>query len=140
MLATVDADGHDAVSLRRVYTAAVADAVETMGEDAVVTETGLDAETVAAITDDTAETPSLTLAEASAVLALTADRDAEAIAADARDRLLLELSSAVLDVEALAQGLARDATPKELQAKMEGRHPMTLAEYAAIRAFVAGKA
>jgi len=139
MIAAVDASGRDATTLRRAYEAAVADAVETVGEDAVAAGTDLDVDTVGALADDAAETPSLTLAEASAVLALTADRDADAIAADARDRLLLDLSSAVLDVEALSGGLDGDATPKELQAKMEGRHPMSLAEYAEIRAFVAGQ-
>ncbi|CCQ33257.1 hypothetical protein HLRTI_001878 [Halorhabdus tiamatea SARL4B] len=141
MLAAVDADAHDAASLRRAYDGLLADAIETAGVDAVVAGTALDADTVDALADadNAAETPSVTLSEASAVLALTTDRDADALAADARDRLLLELSSAVLDVEALSQGLGRDVTPKELQAKMEGRHPMTLAEYAEIRGFVAGK-
>lgn len=142
MIAAVDADTHDAASLRRAYAECLADTVETSGVDAVVAGTDLDAETVDALADPdgVAETPSLTLAEASAVLALTTDRDADAIAADARDRLLLELSSAVLDVEALSGGLDGGATPKELQAKLEGRHTMTLAEYAEIRAFVAGEA
>ncbi|WEL16596.1 Putative transcriptional regulator, contains HTHdomain [Halorhabdus sp. SVX81] len=139
MLAAVDVDGHDAPSLRRAYEAVVTDAVETVGEHAVVEGTALDGDTVSALADEDAESPTLTLAEAAAIVALSTDRDADAIAADARDRLLLELSSAVLDVDALAQGLDGDATPKELQAKMEGRHPMNLAEYAEIRVFVAGE-
>jgi len=137
MLAAVDAEDHDATTLRHAYEDELADVVETVSEDAVVEGTSLDAETVRGLAD--AESPALTLTEAAGVFALSADRDADAIAAEARDRLLLELSSAVLDVDALAQGLDGDGTPKELQAKMEGRHPMTLAEYAEIRAFVAGK-
>ncbi|MFW5974031.1 MAG: DUF5791 family protein [Natrialbaceae archaeon] len=138
MLAAVDASGHDAATLYRAFQERLGETIERIGEDAVVEGTDLDGETVTALTSGP-DWPVLTLAEVAAVLALEGGREADAIAAEARDRLLLDLSNAVLDVEALSEGLGRTASPKELQAKMEGRHPMTLADYAELRAFVAGE-
>lgn len=106
-------------------------AVAAVGMDAVVAETGLDRSTVQRAADG--DVRDITLAEAASILAAAPDRrEADAIAAEARNILLLGMTTAVLDVESLASELDGAMEPKELQQKVEGRHPMTLAEYAAV--------
>lgn len=76
---------------------------------------------------------SVTLSDAAAVLGADPDRpDETAIAVEARDILLLGMTTAVLDVDTLSSALDGRLEPKEIQQKLEGRHPMTLREYAAI--------
>ncbi|MFB6111048.1 MAG: DUF5791 family protein [Halobacteriaceae archaeon] len=73
----------------------------------------------------------LTLEEAAQVLALTDEwPDAETLLIEVRDTLMLRMSSAVLDVDALAAEIDADLGPTALQQRIEGRHPMTLEEYA----------
>lgn len=112
---------------------AYADALRTVIEDrggpeAVASESGVDAASVAAMADGTLA--EVTLAEGAAVLALADDRDADAIVAASRDALLMGMTSAVLDVDALAAAVDGDLDPREIQQKIEGRFPVTLAEYA----------
>ena len=64
---------------------------------------------------------------------------ADTILAEVRNHLLLEMSSAMLDVDAVAGGIDADLDPREVQAKIEGRHPMTLAEYARLHHFIASR-
>jgi len=137
MLADVDPADHSAGSLRDAYERALRDAIGTTGVAVTVDATGLDRDTVEDIA--AGESDTIALSEATAILATVEDRDADAIAADARDRVLLAMSSAVLDVDALARRLDGDRSAKELQAKIEGRHPMTLAEYARVQAAIAGE-
>jgi hypothetical protein len=83
------------------------------------------------------ETPELTVEAAAAILGTDPDLpDGETVAAEARDLLLLGMTTAVVDVDAVAAGLDIDIDPKEVQQKVEGRHPMTLAEYAHVHAFL----
>ena len=121
--------------LRSGYEAVLAEVIDEVGVDAVVDETKLDRETVEALA--TGESPSVTLEEAAAVLALDGDRPpADAIEADARDILLLGMTTAVLDVETLASGVDGALEPKEIQQKVEGRFPMTLDEYATLHQYI----
>ncbi len=72
--------------------------------------------------------------EASAMLASDEDAPpADVIEAEIRDDLLLGMSSAVLDVEALAARVDLDLSPREIQQKVEGRTSTTLREYAALK-------
>lgn len=122
--------------LRERYAADLADAVEAVGIDEVVAGTALDREAVAAIADG--EPPDLDLADAAAVLAVRPDvPDREAILLEVRDQLLMGMSVAVMDVEALAVELDDALSPKQLQQKIEGRAPMTLSEYATVRHAIA---
>lgn len=82
----------------------------------------------------------LFLEDAAAILALTAETDAETIIANVRDRLMLEMSGAAIDVDTVAVELDTDLDAKEIQAKMEGRFPMTLEEYARIYRYIAAEA
>ena len=50
------------------------------------------------------------------------------------------MSSAMLNVDQIAADVEGDLDPKEVQGKVEGRHPMTLAEYARLHHYVADAA
>jgi hypothetical protein len=137
MFDDVDPGEHDAASLRDVFETALQTTVETAGFETVQDRTDLDPETITAIADG--EGVDLTLTDAAAIIAVEDSRDTDALAADARDRLLLAMSSAVLDVDGLARAMDGDVTAKELQQKIEGRYPMTLGEYADVLAAVTGE-
>jgi len=124
--------------LRGRYEAALAEVVATIGAETVVDETGLDAETVADIEAENGD--AYTVSDAAAVLALEDGApDAEGYLLELRDHLMLQMSSAVLDVDAVAAGLETELTPREIQQKIEGRQSMTLAEYAEIHRFIAAE-
>lgn len=117
------------------YLAALRDVVGTVGVDAAVDRTAIDGATAEALADG--DSPALDLETAAGVLALRDDApSADAIAAEARDELLMGMSVAVLDVEALASGIDGALEPKEIQQKIEGRFPMTLAEYALLQQYI----
>ncbi|MFB6268739.1 MAG: DUF5791 family protein, partial [Halobacterium sp.] len=124
--------------VRAEYEAALASVVEAAGVDAVSEAAGVDAERLAALVDG--DSPEFTVEEAAEVLAVSDDwPDAEGLLLEVRDNLMLQMSSAVMDVDALASGLDGDLDPKEIQQKIEGRQPMTLAEYARIYRHVASE-
>jgi hypothetical protein len=108
--------------------------VEATGVDTVVAETDLDAETVAALAAGNA--PQLTLEEAAAVLAAVEDDSPADVLALTRDAVMMGMSQAVLDVEALAAEAGGDLEPREVQSKIEGRFPMTLEEFALLYATI----
>lgn len=125
----------DPGALREAYERVLAETVERQGVEAVAAESDVSAETLTALVDG--ESPSVTLEEAAAVLATDPDRpDADFLVADARDMLLIGMSSAVLDVEAIRSGLGGEMEAKEIQQKIEGRYPMTLGEYARLHQFI----
>lgn len=108
------------------YEAALAAALdEAGGGDA-------DEETITAVRENSIA--ELTLEDAASVLGASDGwPPIDAIAIELRDDLLLGMSSAVLDVEALSARADVDLSPREVQQKVEGRAPMTLAEFAALR-------
>jgi hypothetical protein len=108
--------------------------VEATGVDTVVAETDLDAETVAALA--AGDAPQLTLEEAAAVLAAVEDDNPADVLALTRDAVMMGMSQAVLDVEALAAEAGGDLEPREVQSKIEGRFPMTLEEFALLYATI----
>ncbi|MFB6120697.1 MAG: DUF5791 family protein [Halobacteriaceae archaeon] len=125
-----DADDITAADLRRRYERAVAGAVEAAGIERAAEETGVEADRLEALLAE--EAVDLTMEEAAAALALSDDYpDAESILLEVRDSVMLGMSSAVLDVDALAADLP-ELGPREIQQKIEGRQPMTLDEYARI--------
>jgi hypothetical protein len=133
---TFDTAGElDPVELRVAYDEVLTDTIESTGVSAATEQTGIDSETLQEVVDG--ETPELSLEEATAVLALAEDQpDADVLLAEARDILLMGMSSAVLDVEAIAAGIDDELDPKEIQQKIEGRYPITLDEYALLHAFI----
>jgi len=109
--------------------------IETVGVDTTVADTDLDGDTVEAVVDG--ETDDLTLTEAADIAALDDDApDAEAIVLETRDHLLMGMTTAVLDVDAVAAELDADLTGQEVQQAVEGRIAMTLPELAAIQSVI----
>jgi hypothetical protein len=131
MFADVDADTiGEAIDL---YVAELQAAVMEVGPEEAVDATDLDDAVIDAVVAGDAEMVGrMHLTEVTPMLALDDDRTAEAVAADARDELLFAMSTTVTDVDRLAASLDADLDPKEIQAKMEGRYPMRLREYAAL--------
>jgi hypothetical protein len=117
------------------YEAELREAVDGRGVDEVASESEVDAATLRALL--AGEAPELTLEEAASVLAVLEERpDAETIATLSRDALLMGMTTAVLDVEAVESGIAGELEAREIQSKVEGRFPMTLREYALLHRFI----
>lgn len=111
---------------------AVVDSVDVEQVDA---ESGVDADRIDALA--AGDEPSLTVEEAAAILAVDeTNPDAEAIVFEVRDHLLLGMTTAVLDVDAIAANIDVDLTGQEVQQAIEGRIEMTLDELAAIQAVI----
>lgn len=122
-------------ALRSAYFEELAPVVTELGVDAVVDGTGLDRETVAAVADG--ETPTLTVEEAAEIFALgDSAPSADDIAWEARDHLLIGMTSAVLDVDTIARESEIELDGKEIQQVVEGRLPTTLRQFAEIQAFI----
>ena len=124
-------------ALRADYDEVLAATVEQVGLGTVASETGIEEETLRRLLDG--ESPALSVAESAAILAMDPDRpDAGTLLAEARDLLLIGMSTAVLDVESVAAGIDAEMEPKEIQQKVEGRHPLSLDEYARLHAYIEG--
>lgn len=124
--------------LRRTYDDRLVETIEAVGLDRVASRTDVDRDRLTALTDG--QSPEITLAEAATILGTDEELpDAETIEAEARDILLMGMSMAVLDVEAIAAGIQDELTPKEIQQKAEGRHPLPLDEYALLHSYIESK-
>jgi hypothetical protein len=132
--AVEDPGEHSAGELYERYEAMLVGAIERVGTTEAIERSGVDRGTVEALL--AGEAPEVTLEEAAALLALDADEDADTIAAIDRDALLMGMTNAVVDVETLARGVDGSLEARELQAKVEGRFPMTLREFAAVHQFL----
>lgn len=125
-------------ALLRAHADRLAEAIEAVGEVAASEATGLSVEVLEAVTDrDVGAVGALDLEDAAALHALAAAPEAAAVAAEARDDLLFGMTVGVLNVDVVAGEVDLDLDPKEIQAMLEGRHPMTLREYATLQRFVA---
>jgi hypothetical protein len=131
-----DAATQSPAELLAAYESVLAATIDAVGVDAVVEVTGLDRDLVETMATEGAA--DVTLTDAAAVLATDPDHpDAGAIEAEARDILLMGMTTAVMDVESLASGIDSELDPKEIQQKIEGRYPVTLAEYARLHQYIA---
>lgn len=120
------------------YERALAEVLAEVDAATAAEETGIGVERLAALEAGERPDPELTVAEAAAVFALSPEYpDADATLAEVRDGLLLDMSTAILDVDAVAAGLDGDLDATVVQQKIEGRQEMTLGEYARIRHLVA---
>lgn len=118
--------------LRAAYEAELAGIVEEIGLETAAVATDVDRETLEALLED--ESPDLELTAAAELVALVdGEPDAETAIEIACDHLLLGMSTAVLDVEAVESELAIDLDAKEVQQKIERRAPMSLEEYVHIQ-------
>lgn len=120
----------------RQYLEALEAVVAEVGVETASAETGIDAARLETLPED----PDLSLEEAASIVALSPDRpDAETVLFDVRDHVLMQMSSAVLDVDAIAIELDGSLSGQEIQQKIEGRARMTLEEYARISHLLAEK-
>lgn len=129
-----DPGSHSGESLHATLASELADAVDRAGVDAVVAGTDLDRETVEGVANG--DSLELTLEEAAEVLAVAEGDSADDIVHLSRDALMMGMSQAVLDVEALAAEAGGTLEPREIQSKLEGRFPMTLREFALLHATI----
>lgn len=112
--------------------------IEEHGVETVADESGIDPEKLRRLVNG--DTPELTLEEGAAIVAATEDApDGETIATIARDELLMGMTTAVLDVEAVESGIGGELEAREIQSKIEGRFPMTLREFATLFQYIEGK-
>jgi hypothetical protein len=133
-----DAGKLSATELRSAYDERLVETSEAVGVETVTAETAVDSETLTALKQG--ESPELTLEAAMTILALDEELpDTDTLLAEARDILLMGMSVAVLDVEAVASGIEDAMEPKEIQQKAEGRFPMTLDEYALLHSYIESK-
>ncbi|MFB6302245.1 MAG: DUF5791 family protein [Haloferacaceae archaeon] len=138
---------HDAVEdpaaltpaeLREAYEIELRAAVEAAGIEAAAAAADVDEGTVRALLDGKAS--DLTLERAAALLAIREDApDAEAVAAEVRDHLLMGMVTGVVDVDTVAANVDLDLSGTEIRQGLEGRMPLTLAQLAAIHRYVAGR-
>ena len=137
MLHTVADDAADlsAAGLQTAYETRLQEILDTVGVETADAETDLDRDTLAGVADG--EAADLTLTEAAAIAALDDEfPDAEAVVLETRDHLLMGMTTAVLDVDAIAANLDVGLTGQEVQQAIEGRVEMTLAELAAIQSVI----
>ncbi|WP_330631121.1 DUF5791 family protein [Halocatena halophila] len=115
-------------TLRDRYVERLAAIVEDVGPAEVTDATAIDAERLEAITNGETE---IDLDEAGAIYALTNGApDGETVVIEARDALLLGMTTAVLDVDTLEGEIDDRIEARAIQQKIEGRAPMTLGEFA----------
>ncbi len=123
--------------LHERYLKALATAIDDHGVGSVAEASGVDPAKLRAILDGDA--PDVTLEEAASVLSVRdGSPDGETIAMVARDELLMGMTTAVLDVEAVESGIDGELEAREIQSKIEGRFPMTLREFALLHQYISG--
>jgi hypothetical protein len=97
--------------LRGAYNDRLVEAITAVGQEKVLEQVDVDRAVLSALVDG--ESPELTLETAAEILALDEELpEADSIAAEARDILLMGMSMAVLDVEAVASGIDDAMEPK----------------------------
>ncbi|RQG97999.1 DUF5791 family protein [Natrarchaeobius chitinivorans] len=114
--------------LRAEYDADLETVLERRDPATVAERTDVDREDVEAL--QAGESPDISLEEAAAIQSLAdGTADPETIVTMACEHLLLGMSTAVLDVDAVESELEMDLDAKEIQQKIERRAPMSFAEY-----------
>ena len=121
--------------LLELYEAELVGVIEEHGVVEVAGSSGVDESTLRAL--ESGDSPELNLEEASAVMAVAeGTADAETIATVSRDALLMGMTTAVLDVEAVESGIGGRLEAREIQSKIEGRFPLTLGEFALLQQYI----
>ena len=119
------------------YLDALASVIDDHGVEIAAERSGVDPDALRAVLGG--DDPDLTLEEAASILAVPEDApDGETVAAVARDDLLMGMTTAVLDVEAVESGIDGELEAREIHSKIEGRFPMTLREFALLSQYIDG--
>lgn len=123
-------------ALRSEYDEGLAAIVDRRGVDDVASATSVDRDRLEALVEG--ESPDLSLDEAAEIQSLPdGEPDPETIVEMACEHLLLGMTTAVLDVDAVASNLEIDLDAKEVQQKIERRAPMSFDEFVAIQYVIA---
>ncbi|SFB72817.1 hypothetical protein SAMN05444422_101524 [Halobiforma haloterrestris] len=118
--------------LRAEYRDELAAVVDDRGLETAAEETTLPRDDLEALADrdGDGDLPDISLEEAAEVLALADGvRDPETVVTMATEHLLMGMSTAVMDVEAVESELEIEMDAKEVQQKIERRAPMSFEEY-----------
>ncbi|QZX99724.1 DUF5791 family protein [Halobaculum rubrum] len=135
--ALADPDGATPGDLLDSYAGELAGALDDADPAAVADETGVDESVVAAMAaGDTDALATVRLTDAAAVLELHEGVPADDIAYEVRDHLMMEMVTAILDVDTIAAEIDADLTGQEVQQALEGRTRLTLGELADIQALM----
>ncbi|THE65029.1 hypothetical protein D8Y22_09955 [Salinadaptatus halalkaliphilus] len=122
--------------LQAEYAADLAAIVDGRGPDAVADATDLDPETAAAVGKE--RVGGLSLEAAAQIQALEDGApDAETIVTMACEHLLLGMTTAVMDVDAVESELEIELDAKEIQQKIERRAPMSFEEFVHVQYAIA---
>mgnify|MGYP000076640593 CR=1 FL=1 len=97
-----DADEVTAAMLLTSFETLVSEAVDEIGRGQIAAEAGIDETVVDAAVDGDAA--AVRLEDGAAIVAAPTDRDGDAVVAEVRDHLLMGMATAVLDVDAIADG------------------------------------
>ena len=130
-----DAEATSRAGLSDRYMQVVVERARTLDRDRLTTEGGVSPASLEGV--EAGDVEAVTVADAVRILAVADGTDPDAAIAALRDHLLLAMSGAMMDVEALASAADLDLEPGAVQAKVEGRLPMSLAEYARLRHAIA---
>lgn len=116
--------------------------IAAVGIEASAAAADLDQATIEGLADrDLATASALDLDDAAAVLALADGAPpADDLVGEALDELLLGMTAGVLNVDVVAAEHPDDLEAREVQGMLEGRHPVTLGEYAALQQVIASRA
>jgi hypothetical protein len=132
-----DPESTTPAELRAAYLSELAALIDELGAAEVAERSGVARETIDAVA--AGEEPAVDLETVAAVLGVADENPPEDdILLETRDDLLMGMTTAVLDVDTIAAEMdGLDA--KQIQQKIEGRAPMTLAEFARLKQFIASR-
>ncbi|WP_332898325.1 DUF5791 family protein [Haladaptatus sp. CMSO5] len=121
--------------LRALYETELRETISAVGIETVATKSDVDVEIIEELAGG--DSPALTLEDAASILACDEDLpDKRTILVEVRDHLLMGMTMAILDVEAIESGLNNHLDARDIQQKIEGRAPMTLTEFASLHQFI----
>lgn len=119
------------------YQAELRAVIEEFGAETVAERADVDRESIDTIASENADPEldgGLQLMDAASILSLREGEPAdETIATEARDVLLMGMTTAVLDVDTLEGEVDGQIEARAIQQKIEGRTSMTLGEYALLQ-------
>ena len=124
----------DPNTLLAAFERLLSEAVDEAGRDRIVADTTLDAAAIERVAVGTVG--DITVSAGATVLATVHDADAETILMELRDHLLMGMTIAVLDVDAIARAIDADLTGQEVQQVLEGRAELTIEQLAEIMAVI----